>query len=162
MDAGSRQEDASNQEGGAPFRFIATENAAGRYARQALSARHTVDRVIAGRRRHAVAANPQLIFQPCLVRLIGGLLLRPRFAGLRSGIWRRSNVAERSDDNFSPWTGFLFLRLIFRNLSHVRRGSAETVPGDRSSRSRHRRVAAISRDAATAKRDRAEKKDNTF
>ena len=155
-DAGSRQEDVSNQEGGAPFRFLETEKAIGRYARQALSARHTVDLVIAGRRRHAVGANPQLVFQPGLVRLIGGLLLRPRFAGLRSGIWRRSNVAERSNDNFSPLTGFLLLRLIFRNLSQIRRGGAETVPRDRRSRPRHRRVAAISRYAATAERDRAE------
>ena len=156
VDAGSRQESASNQEGGAPVSIHRNGKAAGRYARQALSARHTVDRVIAGWRRHAVATNPQLIFQPGLVRLIGGLLLRPRIAGMRSGIWRRSKVAERSDDNFSPRTGFLLLRLIFRNLSHIRRGRAETVPSDRRSRPRHRRVAAISRYAATAERDRAE------
>lgn len=34
MDAGSRQEDASNQEGRGPFRFIETEKAAGRYVQQ--------------------------------------------------------------------------------------------------------------------------------
>ncbi len=87
----------------------------------------------------AGAANHEFTLEPCLIGLIGRLLLFPAVFWLTLAIWFGRGSVEWAEDDFT-FRARMLLGSKLKRLGVVRRGGAKPVPCDRTSGRRYTTV----------------------